>query len=151
MDPHPDPPWIHTFIRPSNVHSANFAPRTSLHELRSANFAPQTSLRELRSAIFAPRTSLRELRSAKFAPRNSLRERHSANLVRHLLRPPCLNENASMFTCLEHGRERHLLRPPCLNKNASMFTCLEHGREPPRPQPCPIYLRAVFQCGRRWC
>ena len=35
---------------------------------------------------------------------------------------------------------RHLLRPPCLDKKASMFTLLGHGREPPRPQPCPIYL-----------
>ena len=133
----------------SELREANFAPRTSRSELRSANFAPRTSLRELRSANFAPRillyanfaprtsrselcsvqfrTSLRELRSASFAPRTSLHEPRSANFA----------PRASL-------RElRYANFAP--RASASMFTRLEHGREPPRPQPCPIYLRAVFQ------
>ena len=104
--------------------SANFAPRT-WHELRSANFAPCNS--ELRSANFAPRTSLRELCSANLAPRTSLRELRSASFA-----------------------SRTSLRE--LRSASFSFHVYTSGacREPPRPQPCPIYLRAVFQCGRRW-
>ena len=67
------------------------------------------------------------LRFANFAPRTSLRELRSANFA----------PRASL-------RElRYANFAP--RASASMFTRLEHGREPPRPQPCPIYLRAVFQ------
>ena len=40
MDPHPDPPWIHTFIRPRNVRSANFAPRTALRKFKQMHSIP---------------------------------------------------------------------------------------------------------------
>ena len=102
-------------------------------KLRSANFAQRTSLSELRSANFAPRTPLRELRSANFAPSNS------ELLLRAI-------PNFAPRTSLRELRSANF----ALRASASMFTRLEHGREPPRPQQCPIYLRAVFQCGRRW-
>ena len=73
-----------------------------------------------------------KLRSANFAQRTSLSELRSANFA----------PRASL-------RELRYANF-ALRASASMFTRLEHGREPPRPPQCPIYLRAVFQCGRRW-
>ena len=132
----------------SELRSANFAPRTSLRELCSANLAPRTSLRELRSASFAPRTSLRELRSANLATRTSLRELRSANFAKRSSRNFAPRTSLREFCSVQFRTSLRELRSASFS-----FHVYTSGacREPPRPQPCPIYLRAVFQCGRRWC